>query len=150
MALAAAFLYLPCLFAQGSAILSVAPPQKIVARRGAGAQARIAVQLQPGFHVNSNTPSEEYLIPLKLTWLPGALQAAGTTYPKPRMEKYQFSAKPLSVFTGNFDLVTAFQVPATAPRGPGVLVGKLRYRACNQNACFPPKTAEVKLPYEVR
>ncbi|HWB96226.1 MAG TPA: protein-disulfide reductase DsbD domain-containing protein [Bryobacteraceae bacterium] len=128
----------------------MAPPPKVVAQRGAAADAKISVQLQPGYHVNSNTPSEDYLIPLKLTWTPAALDPANTVYPKPKQEKYQFSPKPLSVFTGNFELVTHFKVPAAAQRGPGILLGKLRYQACNDNACFPPKTVEVRLPYEVR
>ena len=131
-------------------MLSVAPPQKVAAKRGAAAQAKIVVELQPGYHVNSNTPSEEYLIPLKLTWTPAALEPTGTVYPKAKKEKYAFSEQPLSVFTGNFELVTNFKVAAAAQRGPGVLLGKLRYQACNNNACFPPKTVEVRLPYEVQ
>jgi hypothetical protein len=131
-------------------MLTVAAPQKVAAKRGAAAQAKLLVELQPGYHVNSDTPSEEYLIPLKLTWTPATLEPAGTVYPKPSMEKYAFSEKPLSVFTGSFTLVTNFKVAAAAQRGPGVLLGKLRYQACNQNACFPPKTVEVRLPYEVQ
>ena len=108
------------------------------------------MKLQSGFHVNSNTPSEDYLIPLRLTWAPGALVAETVSYPKPQMEKYEFSPKPISVFTGDFELVTRFKVDANASLGPGILIGKLRYQACNNNACFPPKTVEVKMPYQVQ
>lgn len=131
-------------------MLTVAPPPKVVARRGAEVEARVAVTLLPGYHVNSNTPSEEYLIPLKLTWAPGPLEAGVVTYPKPQMEKYDFSPKPLSVFTGNFDLASKFKVAANAPAGTAALVGKLRYQACNNKACFPPKTLEVNLIYQVQ
>jgi len=31
-----------------------------------------------------------------------------------------------------------------------VLTGKLRYQACNHNACFPPKTIDVKVPADIR
>ena len=104
-----------------------------------------------GYHVNSNTPSDAYLIPLKLTWKStGALEAGQTTYPKPSMEKYEFSEKPLSVFTGKFDLTANFKVAANAPAGPGVAVGQLRYQACSDKACFPPKTVEVTLPYQIQ
>lgn len=131
-------------------MLTVAPPQKVAAPRNGTVEAKISVSLAPGYHVNSNKPSEEYLIPLRLTWAPGALRAAEVVYPKPRMEKYQFSPKPLSVFTGNFDLVTKFKVAADAAPGPGAAAGKLRYQACNDKACFPPKTVEVTLPYQIR
>jgi hypothetical protein len=126
-----------------------ATPQKLVAKRNAAVKGRVDVSLLPGYHVNSNTPSESYLIPLRLTWTPGLLEAGDVTYPKPQMEKYEFSPKPLSVFTGNFALVTDFKVPAAASVGPGVMSGKLRYQACNNKACFPPKTIEIKLPVQV-
>jgi hypothetical protein len=129
----------------------VGEPPKVSGKRGEAVQVRIPVRIQPGFHVNSNTPSEEYLIPLKVTWTElSALQGGEVAYPKPTQEKYQFSPKPLSVFTGNFDLGVRFKVAPTAPAGPGIAVGKLRYQACNDKACFPPKTIEVRVPYQVQ
>ncbi len=119
--------------------------------RGEAVQSRIPVAVDPGFHVNSDKPSDEYLIPLKLTWTaPGALEPGAVTYPKPSMEKYEFSPKPLSVFTGKFDLTANFKVAPNATAGPGVATGKLRYQACNSNTCFPPKTVELSVPYEIR
>ena len=114
-------------------------------------QAKIPVTVRTGYHVNSNTPSEEYLIPLKLTWTEtGALEGGAIVYPKPSMEKYEFTEKPLSVFTGNFDLVANFKVAANAAAGPGVAVGKLRYQACSNKACYQPKTIEITVPYQVQ
>jgi hypothetical protein len=130
-------------------MLAVAPPRKIVAKRGSEVEARIQVSLLPGYHCNSNTPSEDYLIPLRLAWTPGALEPAGIVYPKPQMEKYEFSPKPVSVFSGKFEIVSKFKAVASAPPGPGMLAGRLRYQACNDKACFPPRTVEVKLPYSL-
>ncbi len=136
--------------AQTSGVVAALTPPKTVAARGSTMEARVTVQLRNGYHVNSNTPADEYLIPLKLTWTASPFAAVETIYPKPKMEKYSFSAKPLSVFTGDFDILTRLKVPATAPAGPGVLVGKLRYQACNDNSCLPPKTIEVRLPYQIQ
>src|SRR5262245_10360883 len=80
-----------CLCAQISGVLSVAPPAKVFAKPGSTVDAKISVLLQPGYHTNSNTPSEDYLIPLRLTWTPGSLEAAEVVFPKPHMEKYSFS-----------------------------------------------------------
>ena len=112
-------------------------------------QAKLSVQLRDGYHVNSNTPSDEYLIPLKLTWSAGPLETAGIVYPKPQSEKYAFSDKPLSVFTGDFEILTRFKVSSTATPGPAALSGKLRYQACNDRMCFPPKSVDVTLPVDV-
>ena len=71
-------------------------------------------------------------------------------YPKPQMVKVPFQEKPLSVLTGKFELSTQFKVPADASVGPATVTGKLRYQACNDKSCFPPKTLEVKVPVEVQ
>ncbi len=112
---------------------------------------KIPVSVKPGYHVNSNTPNDEYLIPLKLTWKDtGALEGGSITYPKPSQEKYEFAEKPLSVYTGNFDLIANFKVSGKAPAGPGSAVGTLRYQACNDRACFPPKNLEITVPYQIQ
>jgi hypothetical protein len=136
---------------QSSGYLSLGQVAKVSGKRGAALQAKIPCVVQQGYHVNSHTPSDEYLIPLKLTWkTTGALEGGQVAYPKPAMEKYEFSEKPLSVFTGNFELTTNFKVAANAPAGPGVAVGQLRYQACSDKACYPPKTIEVALPYQIQ
>ena len=112
-------------------------------------QAKIAVQLRAGYHVNSNTPAEAYLIPLKLTWNAGALETAEIVYPKPQMEKYAFSETPLSVLSGEFDILTKFKVAPAAVSGPTAITGKLRYQACNDRMCLPPKSVDVALQVDV-
>jgi hypothetical protein len=149
--LTVALLCLPFLWAQSSGYLTVGRAPQVAGKRNAAVEAKIPVSVQPGFHVNSNTPSDEYLIPLKLTWTStGALEGGAVAYPKPSLEKYEFAAKPLSVFTGDFSLGVTFKVAANAPAGPGAATGKLRYQACNDRACFPPKTVEVTVPYQIQ
>jgi DsbC/DsbD-like thiol-disulfide interchange protein len=149
--LAGALICLPFPWAQNSGYLTVGQTPQVAGKRNATVQAKIPIAVQPGYHVNSHTPSDEYLIPLKLTWTTtGALEAGEVAYPKPSLEKYEFAEKPLSVFTGNFAVVATFKVSAKAPAGPGAAAGKLRYQACNDRACFPPKTVEVTVPYQVQ
>lgn len=130
-------------------VLNYTPPKKVVAKPGAAVDSALLVELRPGYHVNSNTPSDDYLIPLRLTWEAGPLEATGFTFPKPHMEKYKFSEKPLSVFTGDFQIVTRFKSAANAAPGPATLTGKLRYQACNDSMCLPPKTLDVSLQVEI-
>ena len=137
--------------AQNNQYLTAADPAKVAGKRGAAVQVKIPVTVKQGFHVNSNTPSEEYLIPLKLTWADtGALEAGAIVYPKPSLEKYEFAEKPLSVYTGSFEITANFKVSAKAAAGPGSAVGKLRYQACSERACFPPKTIDVTVPYAIQ
>jgi hypothetical protein len=136
----------PWLLLAQTSVLTLAPPAKITVKRGATVEVKLAFVLADGYHTNSHTPSESYLIPLRLSWDKGPLEAVAVVYPKPHLEKYEFSPKPLSVFTGTFEVTTKFQVPAAAPNGPNMGSAKLRYQACNNNSCLPPKTIDVKVP----
>lgn len=117
---------------------------------GETASVKITCRLAPGYHTNSNTPADEYLIPLRLTWEPAPLEVTAVEYPKGHLEKYQFSEKPLSVYSGDFEIVTKLNAPAKAPRGPRTIAGKLRYQACTNTVCYPPKTVPVQLAVDVK
>jgi DsbC/DsbD-like thiol-disulfide interchange protein len=143
-------LCLPLLWPQsGKDHLSVGQLQKVVGKRSDAVQTKIPVSIEPGFHVNSNTPSDDYLIPLKVAWGSlGALEGAQVSFPKPTTAKV--GDESLSVFTGNIDLLVSFKVAAKAPAGPGVATGTLSYQACNDRACFPPKKIALNIPYQVQ
>jgi DsbC/DsbD-like thiol-disulfide interchange protein len=129
--------------------VTVGQPQKVAGKRNDAVQTKIPVSILEGFHVNSNTPSDEYLIPLKVTWTSlGALEGGQVSFPKP--EKITVGDQSLSVFTGKVDLIVNFKVSAKAAAGPGVASGKLGYQACNNKACFPPKSVEFSVPYQVQ
>ena len=108
------------------------------------------LDLKQGYHVNSNTPADEYLIPLRLTWAKTPLDAGQIDWPKPEFQKLAFSEKPVSLFTGKFEIVTHFKAPATANPGFAMMTGKLRYQACNDRECLPPKTIDVQFAVEIQ
>jgi thiol:disulfide interchange protein DsbD len=147
-AVMAALLSSLCCFGQTN-VLTVAPPAKVTVKAGASGQLKVSLELRPGYHCNSNKPSDDYLIPLKLTWNSGPLEAPEVVYPAPQMEKYSFSETPLSVYTGNFDLVTKFKVVSSAPPGQVMATGKLRYQSCTDRMCLPPKTIDVIIPIDI-
>jgi len=140
---------LPFLWAQGSGHLTVGTIQKVSGKRNDAVEAKIPVSVDAGFHVNSDKPSQDYLIPLKVKWTDTAsLEGGDLVFPKPVM--MDMAGEKLSVFTGNFDIVAKFKVAANAPAGPGSAAGKLSYQACNEKMCFPPKTIDISVPYSVR
>lgn len=130
-----------------TAVLTVQEPAKLVVKRGENPSFALKASIRAGYHANSNTPGEEYLIPMKLTWdAAGPLQAREVVYPKAKKEKFAFAETPLSIFDGEFEIVTRFQRAANPQLGPGFLTGKLRYQACNEKMCLPPKTVDIRLP----
>jgi hypothetical protein len=136
--------------AQISPVLTVNTPPKASVKRNQALTSAIEIQLRNGFHVNSDKPADRYLIPLKLTWNPGVAEATEVVYPKPTMEKLEFSPQPVSIFSGDFKAQTTFKILPNAPLGEQLITGKLRYQACNNRECLPPRTVEVKIPVDVR
>lgn len=104
----------------------------------------VKVAVLPGFHVNSDRPKDEFLIPLKLTWTDGPLEAKSVNYPKP--EEIRVGKDMLAVFTGNFEIHTQFKAPEHSTPGSTTVTGKLRYQACNNEMCFRPASLEVRVP----
>jgi len=150
-----AVLFSPCFLlgivlpAQEGSVLTVRPIPKASVQRAAEFTQKLTVEVQPGFHVNSNTPEDEYLIPLRLTWNKGPLEVEEIRYPQPAHEKYAFSEKPLSVFSGKFEIATRFKAASTAS-DMGVMTGKLRYQACNDHECLQPKNVNIQFSLDVR
>ena len=62
---------------------------------------KLTATLNAGFHLNSHTPTEDYLIPLTLKW-EGPLEAVDVVYPKPQMEKYSFDRSRSRYSPGSF------------------------------------------------
>jgi hypothetical protein len=138
------------LFAQTPGVLTLAPVPKVRGKRNDVLTVKVTAQIRQGYHANSNKPNDEYLIPMKLTWQAAPLQVQEVVFPKPETIKSDFSEKPLSVYSGSFDLITKMKVPANATAGPVLATGKLRYQACNEKMCLPPKTIDVPLTVEIQ
>jgi DsbC/DsbD-like thiol-disulfide interchange protein len=127
-------------------VLSIAEPAKVTVKRNEPATQVLKISLKPGYHVNSNAPNDKSLIPLRLTWDDGMVETVSITYPKAHIEKSEFSEEPLSVFSGDFEIVSRIRRKASAQPGPAYLTGKLRYQACNDKMCLPPRSLDVKVP----
>jgi DsbC/DsbD-like thiol-disulfide interchange protein len=95
-------------------------------------------RIAPGLHINSHTPSQAELIPTTLTIpadsgvrLEGAVYPPGTDFTLPLDP-----ATRLSVYSGEFII----QARIIATLGDHLVEARLRYQACDNTACMPPRT----------
>lgn len=128
--------------------MNIATPQTLSVKRGQTAQQKLQISLRSGFHVNSDKPRDEFLIPIKLTWTSGPLQTKQISYPKP--EDVKVGDDTLSVFTGKFTIDTEFLAPPQAQAGIATMQGKLRYQACDNRSCKRPATVAVQVPVSIQ
>ncbi len=128
--------------AKGAAVEYMFPEQVTVPAAKAS-EVALHFRIRQGLHINSHTPKEDYLIPTTFSVpadsgvrLDSANYPAGTDFTLPLDPNNK-----LSVYTGEFTI----QARIVAARGNHLVEAKLRYQACDQNACMPPKTISVPI-----
>ncbi len=124
--------------------------QPVTARKAEPFVAKLNVQLKPGLHANTNKPNDELLIPLKLTIDKGGFDVVKVDYPVGKNEKYSFSDQPLNVYSGAFQIAVTLKAQPGTASGLAMAGGKLRYQACSETMCFPPKTVDVRIAVDLR
>jgi hypothetical protein len=100
-------------------------------------------RIAPGLHINAHTPSEKELIPTSLSIPEGfGVRLDSAAYP-PGVEftpPFDPNTK-LSVYAGEFTI----QARIVAAAGNHLVEAKLRYQACDNNACMPPRSITVAI-----
>ncbi|MGO9940127.1 MAG: protein-disulfide reductase DsbD domain-containing protein [Terracidiphilus sp.] len=118
-------------------------PEQVTVPAGKPSPVALHFRIAPGFHINSHTPKEVYLIPTTFS-VPesSAVALKDATYPDGT--DYTLPLDPstkLSVYTGEFTINTRL----VAQRGNHLVEASLRYQACDKSACYPPKTVTVPI-----
>jgi DsbC/DsbD-like thiol-disulfide interchange protein len=119
-------------------------PDKV--KKGRSVRATVTMDIPHGLHVQSNKPLDKFLVATKLdVETPSGMSAGPISYPRPLMRKLKFSKGNVAVYEGKAMIRFNVTVPAGYSGGSGEIKGKLRFQACNDEACFPPVTREVKM-----
>ncbi len=102
----------------------------------------IRAKLASGWHVNSHTPSEEYLIPTTVALTPTAgVKFGEPRFPEGRMEKFSFSEAALSVYAQEFSIEVPVEWSGAAVPA---LLGSVEYQACNDTQCLAPASVTFR------
>src|ERR1044072_4900198 len=134
-----------------SSVVKIRPGESsYTVKQGASAKLELVLDIDDGYHINSNRPNDKNLsaTALKFDRMKG-LSLSPVAYPKAKMQKFEFSEKPLSVFEGRTPLRLTARALPTLPAGSQVLKGKLTIQACNNQVCLRPQTVDVAIPIEV-
>ncbi|NCO69704.1 MAG: hypothetical protein GW878_04165, partial [Acidobacteria bacterium] len=109
------------------------------------ATARVTITVQSGWHVNSNRPLDEFLIPTRVELdLPPGWRAEPAAFPPHREVRLKFSDGPVAVFEGIFAVRIGVTIPPNGPR-PAMVRGRVEAQACNDAMCMPPEEVTFEL-----
>jgi hypothetical protein len=112
---------------------------------GHSAPVQFTFRVLDPYHINSSQPLEEELIPTQLHFsLPGEIAVGKMQYPAGKLMSFPFDpSTKLSVYSGEVVIRGLIMAPTKAATGTYTIHGELKYQACDNNACYPPK----KLPF---
>lgn len=118
-------------------------PEQVTVAAGKASPVALHFRIEQGMHINSHTPSDEFLIPTVFSIPDGeAVKLESANYPGGT--NITLSADPktkLNVYSGEF----VIQAKIVAKPGNHLMQGKLRYQACNNSQCLPPRTITVPI-----
>ncbi len=108
------------------------------------------VTIDDGWHIQSHTPSYEYLIPTELALeLPEDWPEAVIRYPAHVMWQSQFAEDPLAAYEHEAVIHVGLELPAELASGGVEVPIELLYQACDELVCLPPTTAETTVRLEI-
>jgi hypothetical protein len=129
--------------------VTAAPAAPVTLVPGKPAKVDLAFRVETGFHINSNTPRSDLLLPTVLRFQPPANMALSkVSYPPGQDLSFAFlPGEKLNVYTGDF--IVAATVTAGPSLAPGSyrVPGTLRYQACDNRQCYAPK--EIPISFDV-
>ncbi len=118
-------------------------PEQVTIQAGKPSAVALHFRIAPGLHINSHAPKDDYLIPTTFA-MPTDAGVALKDAHYPEGNDITLPLDPqtkLNVYSGEFIIDTHI----VAERGNHLVQATLRYQACDNNACMPPKTVTVPI-----
>ncbi|MGA9354842.1 MAG: protein-disulfide reductase DsbD domain-containing protein [Terriglobales bacterium] len=130
-------------------ILTAAPV--VTVTQGKSIAAPLTFNVAGGYHINSNHPNSDYLIPTALKVEATTDIVIGkTTYPDGKDMSFAFAPdEKLNVYTGDFEVDVLVRPLRSVQPGKYVVRGTLKYQACDNKACYPPKNLPISFDVKI-
>ncbi len=130
----------------------LAPVANVHMSPGETRRVELDFRVNANFHINSNTPKSNLLIPTTLKLVaPKPLEISSIQYPPGEDQTFPFSPnEKLSVYSGDFTVYVLLKAPPFLHGSSFPVGGELYYQACDKNACYPPKKLPVDFNVTVR
>ncbi|MEP6946804.1 MAG: protein-disulfide reductase DsbD domain-containing protein [Acidobacteriota bacterium] len=118
--------------------------------RGKTVRASVVLSIPGGLHVNSAHPNSEYSVPTSVRATASGAKIGPVSYPRGKDRKFSFSENSINVYEGR----TTFGFNVTVPAGyDGSSISVrvvVKYQACTEEVCYPPRTKEITLKAKVK
>ncbi|MCH8558986.1 MAG: thioredoxin family protein [Balneolia bacterium] len=113
-------------------------------------KAVVELNIQYPWHVNSHTPTLEWLIPTTLDLQRSEhIILTDIRYPQALTMTFGFADEPLDVYEERSPIYLSLRTSSNTPVGEYLLRADLTVQACDDMQCLAPSTTEVLIPIEI-
>jgi DsbC/DsbD-like thiol-disulfide interchange protein len=131
-------------------LVTVAPVDPVVVAPGGKTDLALQLRVSRGFHINSNKPTDDLLIPTTVHLSPPqGVMIVNIAYPDGQLLALPFLSEKLNVYNGDFQVTAQVRVPSSTPLGTQRVHGEVKYQACDNRQCYPPKSTPFEFDVKV-
>ncbi|HVG33695.1 MAG TPA: protein-disulfide reductase DsbD N-terminal domain-containing protein [Pyrinomonadaceae bacterium] len=118
---------------------------------GGAAEAVVLLTIADGYHISANPATLSYQIATQLNVEPSdGITVGQPLYPPSETKKFSFEPQPFAVYEGKAPIKLPLRAEAGAAKGAHTLKAKVRVQACDDQACYPPRTLNTSIPVNVK
>jgi hypothetical protein len=130
--------------------VTVAPAGPIAVAPGKQAKLELDFRVEAGFHINSSQPKNSLMLPTTLRLSPPTnIMIGKVSYPPGEDLSFDFlPGEKFNVYTGDFAITALITPVQSVSVGTYRVHGMLKYQACDNRQCYPPK--EVPVAFDVK
>jgi thiol:disulfide interchange protein len=118
--------------------------------KGKPARATVLLNIPGGLHVNSSRPNSEYAIPTTVRASAKGVRVSPVMYPRGVNRKFEFSENAINVYEGRPSFWFNVTVPESYKGDTVAVTVSVRYQACTNEVCYPPRTRQITLRARVK
>ncbi len=113
-------------------------------------QIALEIDIDEEYHINSNKPNMEFMIPTTLKFQPNLNFSFGQpVFPGPETAKFSFSEKELSVYQHKIYIFVQVNASPNLSPGEEKITGTFSYQGCTDNMCFAPQEKSFEILFDV-
>ncbi|MDZ7859355.1 MAG: protein-disulfide reductase DsbD [Candidatus Krumholzibacteriota bacterium] len=110
----------------------------------------IKATIKDGWHINSYSPPDKYLIPTAVkVELPGGITAVKTLYPEAEKKSLEISDTPLPLYEGEVTFGIIFKIDKDIKPDEYKALATIEYQGCNNMTCIQPAESRVEIKLNV-
>jgi len=108
----------------------------------------VALEIDPGYHINAHNPSLEFLQATTVQFdAPSGIRIGDSRYPAPELRRFEFQPDAdLAVHEGTVFVTAEGEADKSIKPGDAVIRARVTVQSCNDKLCLAPADLTVDIP----